>query len=208
MSINQKEIVVPEGYMQDRKGRLVPIAQVSDYDLEMDAFVRSQVSSAEELHQHLKKFKGQAFDNAYACLDLLAEKYERKPGGVKGNVTFPSFDGSQQVKIAVQDSLTFGPELQVAKDIIDECLREWSKGADDKIQVLVADAFEVDKEGKLSTSRILSLRRTKLDDPRWRQAMDAIAESLQVAVSKTYINFKKKDESGKLVSIVLDIAGV
>jgi len=33
---------IPEGYMKDRKGRLVPIEQVSPFDIEMDAFVRAQ----------------------------------------------------------------------------------------------------------------------------------------------------------------------
>lgn len=207
MSINTVN-TVPKGYMQDRKGRLVPVSQVSDYDTEMDAFVRAQVSTAKEYNQQLKDFKTRSFDDCYAWLDLAAEKYGRKPGGVKGNVTFSSFDGSAQIRITVQDSLTFGPELQIAKDIIDECLTEWAQGADSKLQALIADAFEVDREGQLNTGRILSLRRVKIDDPRWHQAMEAIAESLQVAVSKTYINFKEKDASGKLVSIPLDIAGV
>jgi hypothetical protein len=208
MSNNSSEFVVPEGYMKDRKGRLVPLDQVSDYDIEMDAFVRRQVAEAHKICELLVAFKAKSFDECYACMDLLAEKYDREPGGVKGNVTFPTFDGSMQISIKVQDSFTFGPELQVAKDIIDECVMEWSEGANPNFRALVADAFVVDKEGNLSMSRILSLRRVKIDDPRWKLAQDAISESLQVAVSKTYINFREKDSQGKLVAIPLDIAGV
>ncbi|RAP71436.1 DUF3164 family protein [Candidatus Erwinia dacicola] len=36
MSINNQNTVVPEGYMKDRKGRLVPVEQVSEYDREME----------------------------------------------------------------------------------------------------------------------------------------------------------------------------
>jgi len=54
----------------------------------------------------------------------------------------------------------------------------------------------------------LSLRRIKIQDKRWEQAMDAISESLRIAVSKTYINFKEKDHIGKYNNISLDIAGV
>ncbi|MCX8962165.1 DUF3164 family protein [Erwinia psidii] len=194
--------------MLDRKGRFVPESQVSAYDLEMDAFVRAQISQAEELNRSLLAFKTKAFNDCYAWMDLVAEKYDRQPGGVKGNVTFTSFDGTQQISIKVQDSLNFGPELQVAKDIIDECLVQWSEGANDNLRAILTDAFEVDKEGQLNTARILSLRRIKIDDARWLTAMEAIAESLQVAVSKTYINFRRKDECGKMVSIPLDLAGV
>lgn len=200
--------IIPEGYMADRKGRLVPVEQVSLFDIEMDAFVRAQVKEAEEESDRIRDFKHKSFDDCYAWLDLVAEKYDRQRGGLKGNVTFSSFDGSQQIRIAVQDSLTFGPELQVAKDIIDECLSEWSEGANKNLKAIVNDAFAVDQEGKLNTGRILSLRRIKIDDPRWLTAMDCISESLQVAVSKTYIRFLKKDEAGKMTSIPIDIAAV
>lgn len=197
-----------DDYMRDRKGRLVPKSQISDYDLLMDEFVNKQVSEAHHVQGTIKDFKARSFDECYACLDLVAEQFGRKPGGMKGNVTFSSFDGAKQIKISVQDSLTCGPELQVAKDIIDECLTEWSVGANENLKAIITDAFEVDKEGKVSLTRILSLRRIKIDDERWNTAMDAISESLQVAISKTYLNFKQKDASGKLVNIPLDLAAL
>ncbi|HBW5615878.1 MULTISPECIES: DUF3164 family protein [Klebsiella] len=201
-TINQDE------YMKDRKGRLVPISQISDYDLAMDSFVREQVSAAKIKRDELSEFKRRAFDECYAWLDLVAEKYGRTRGGAKGNVTFPTFDGSQQITIRVQETLTFGPELQIAKELFDECVTDWSKGANANLQAIVTDAFQVDKEGQLNTGRILSLRRVKIQDERWIKAMDAISESLQVAMSKTYINFREKDKSGKLVNIPLDIAAI
>ncbi|HCA4642377.1 DUF3164 family protein [Klebsiella grimontii] len=201
-TINQDE------YMKDRKGRLVPISQISDYDLAMDSFVREQVSAAKAKNAELSEFKDRAFNECYAWLDLVAEKFGRTRGGAKGNVTFPTFDGSQQITIRVQETLTFGPELQIAKELFDECVTDWSKGANANLQAIVTDAFQVDKEGQLNTGRILSLRRVKIQDERWIKAMDAIAESLQVAMSKTYINFREKDKSGKLVNIPLDIAAI
>ncbi|WP_370762317.1 DUF3164 family protein [Pectobacterium polaris] len=210
LSINEEinvEINKSE-YMTDRKGRLVPINQVSAYDLEMDAFVNDAIHDAKLKQAELRDFKNRSFDNCYAWMDLIAEKYGRTRGGTKGNVTFSSFDGSKQITIKVQDSLAFGPELQVAKDLIDECVTEWSEGANDNLRALITDAFQVDKEGNLSTSRILSLRRIKIEDERWKQAMEAISESLLVTVSKTYINFREKDASGKLMNIPLDIAAI
>ncbi|ECS6408012.1 DUF3164 family protein [Citrobacter portucalensis] len=197
-----------EDYMKDRKGRLVPINQVSDYDLAMDSFVREQVAAAKVKSADLSDFKQRAFDECYAWLDLVAEKYGRTRGGAKGNVTFSSFDGSEQITIRVQETLTFGPELQIAKELFDECVTEWSQGANDNLRAIISDAFQVDKEGQLNTGRILSLRRVKIQDERWNRAMEAISESLQVAMSKTYINFREKDKGGKLINIPLDIAAI
>ncbi|CNI46439.1 DUF3164 family protein [Yersinia pekkanenii] len=197
-----------DDYMKDRKGRLVPKGLISDYDILMDEFVNNQITEAHRVQAIIRAFKRQSFNECYAWMDLVAEKFDRKPGGVKGNVTFSSFDGTRQIKISVQESLAFGPELQVAKNIIDECLTEWSVGANKNIKAIIADAFEVDKEGNLSTTRILSLRRIKIDDVRWRTAMEAISESLQIATSKTYLNFKEKDTQGRLINIPLDLAAL
>ncbi len=181
---------------------------IEEHDIEMDAFVRNQVRKAKELQVVLLQFKQNAFDDCYAFMGLLAEKYDRKIGGQKGNVIFSTFDGSMQVRIAVQDTLTFGPELQIAKQIIDECLNDWAKDANQNLRTLITDAFEVDKEGELNTGRILSLRRIKINDERWKQAMEAISESLRIVVSKTYINFREKDSNGKYNNIPLDLAGI
>lgn len=197
-----------DGYMKDSKGRLVPVEQVSEYDRLMDQFVRENVQNARAQRNNLMQFKQRAFDDCYAFLDMLAERYQRAPGGKKGNITFSTFDGSEAIRIKVQDSLAFGPELQVAKEIIDECISEWAQGANENLRAIVLDAFEVDKEGKLSVTRILSLRRIKIQDERWIKAMDIIADSLRINVSKTYINFLEKDSSGKLVNISLDIAAI
>ncbi|EOS94682.1 hypothetical protein ETR_12363, partial [Erwinia tracheiphila PSU-1] len=70
MSINTQNTVVPEGYMKDRKGRLVPVAQVSDYDREMDAFVRARVAEAKVKSQAMAEFKQGAFGDCYAWVEL------------------------------------------------------------------------------------------------------------------------------------------
>jgi hypothetical protein len=122
----------------------------------------------------------------------VAQTYGAKRGGAKGNVTLHSYDGNSKVTVAVGDTMTFGPELQAAKDLIDECLTEWVKGGNPNLRTLINDAFDVEKEGKLRTDRILGLRRLEIDDPRWKRAMDAIGDALRVQSSTRYLRFHRK----------------
>ncbi len=87
-------------------------------------------------------------------------------------------------------------------------MHEWSAEARPELRSLIDNAFRVDKEGNLSTARILSLRRVDIQDERWTQAMQAIADSVQVVGSKDYIRFYERDEQGKYQPISLDMAGV
>ncbi|PTP90114.1 DUF3164 family protein [Vibrio splendidus] len=202
-----------EGYMKDRKGRLVPITAVSDYDIEMNDFVLKHVAKAREAQTMLKEFKRSVYDDCYAFIDLLAEKYASKKrlGGQKGNITFSAFDGSVQVTISIQDRIKMGPELKIAEDLIKACADEWSTGAMDEFKVLAYSAFKVDKEGNINTNTILDFRRQHKElstDKRWVHGMDAIADAVMVIGSKTYLNFKERNGEGKLKNIPLDLAAL
>jgi hypothetical protein len=124
-------------------------------------------------------------------------------------VTFYSFDGSLKINLAIAENMQFDERLQAAKALIDECITEWTQGSRAEIQVLVQAAFQTDKEGNINTGRVLGLRRLDIKDPRWKTAMQAIGESLQVVGSKEYVRFYERvGDSDQYRAVVLDIAGV
>lgn len=89
--------------------------------------------------------------------------------------------------------ISFNESILAAKALIDECLREWSEGSRVELRAIIDNAFQVDKEGNLSLGRILPLRRINISDAKWRRAMFALDDSLQVAYSKTYLRLYKRD---------------
>jgi hypothetical protein len=72
--------------------------------------------------------------------------------------------------------------------------------------MLVNDAFQVDKAGKINTARVLGLRRLEIHDPDWQKAMQAITESLQVTGTKQYLRFYERDANGEYQQIPLNVA--
>lgn len=198
---------VPRGYWQDASGNLVPIAKVKDIDKERHHLVGSLAKKAKDMAQALRQFKLDTMSDVAAFVSLSADQYGLQLGGEKGNVTLVSFDGKYKVVRAISESLAFDERLQVAKGIIDECVHLWAKGANKNIQALVNHAFQVDKAGKVSTGRVLGLRQLKIEDPKWAQAMEAIADSMKATGSKAYIRFYERDEAtGEYVAIPLDVS--
>lgn len=85
----------------------------------------------------------------------------------------------------------------------------WSKGSNDKIKVLVNNAFQVDKEGNISTGRVLGLRSLAIDDAKWVLAMQAIGDSMKVSSTKSYVRFYERVEAtGEYAPISLDVAAL
>jgi hypothetical protein len=200
---------IPAGYLRDAKGRLVPENLVKPTDKLQDQLVTKMMGHADELSAKITRFKSHCFDDVATFVDLLAEQYGATRGGAKGNMSFNSFDGTLKVVIAVAEHLTFGPELQVAKTLVDECIAEWAKGANDQIKVLVQHAFQTDQEGRVSREAIFALRRIEIEDERWQRAMAAIGDSVRIEGSKTYIRFYRRErpeDSWRPVTIALAAA--
>ncbi len=198
---------IPEGFRQDAKGRLVPEELIKPIDLARDALVAELVQKAQAVSQVLAEFKASAFGDIKAFVDLSAEQYGAKLGGSKGNVTLLSFDGRYKIVQAAQDAIKFDERLQAARALIDECLAEWTQDARSEVRVIVNEAFRADKEGEISTGRVLALRRLEIHDGRWQRAMAAISDAVQVVGSKSYIRvYQRVGDSDQYVPIPLDIA--
>lgn len=199
---------IPEGYMQNAAGHLVPKSKIKAFDLERNNVVIDIVNKAKELRAVMSNFKTDAEGDAEAFVELSAEEYGVSLGGKKGNVTLTSYDGSMQIKIAVQDQIVFDERLQIAKILVDECIHSWTENSNDNIKALVEHAFQTDKEGKINVARIYSLLRLDIDDKNWEKAMKALRDSMQVASSKSYMRIYERDEKGKYQQISLDMAAL
>jgi Protein of unknown function (DUF3164) len=196
-------------YMRDTAGRLVPLAQVKEQHALEDQTVRAILAFAEDLSAQIARFRGHTFDDVTSFLDLLAEKYKAARGGKRGNLTLTSYDGLLKVTVQVADQLAFGPELQIAKDLVDACIVSWSDGARSELRALVEHAFQVDKEGRINRSALFALRRLAIDDPGWTRAMAALSDAIRVIGSKQYLRFyKRAAKDAPWQPIVIDLAGV
>ncbi|KHK02797.1 DUF3164 family protein [Desulfovibrio sp. TomC] len=128
---------IPEGYMQDGQGRLVPAKLVKDVDKTRDQLVREIAGKALALREAMRGFRDDAMGDVAAFVQLSAEQYGAKVGGNKGNVTLTSFDGAFKVQRHMAEHLTFDERLQAAKELIDECITEWTEGSRDELKALI-----------------------------------------------------------------------
>lgn len=191
----------------DAKGNYVPESLVKPEDKIEDEMVRKIIGFATPLSDEVSRFWNHTMADIGQLVGLLEQNYGVKRGGRKGNMTFQSFDGLMQVSLRMADLIHFGPQLQVAKTLVDECLNEWSEGSRPEIQAIVSRAFQVDKEGEVNKAALLTLLRFDIDDERWQRAMDALRDAIRVRGSKAYLHFNVRDTpDGAWRKITIDLA--
>ena len=201
------ETTIPKGYWEAADGTLTPESKIKPIDKARDKTVRTMVGQAKQMAATIAQFRAASLGAIEGFVEQSAAEYDAKLGGKKGNVQLISYDGRYKVVRAIQETLAFDERLQVAQALIGERIHEWSKGSNANIKVLVNQAFQVDKQGKVSTSRVLALRQLNIDDAKWCQAMEAISDSIKTVSSKAYIRFYERDDStGEYVAIALDVS--
>jgi len=179
------------GNWQDAKGESVPPKYIERQVKVRDRVVRRAYGRAVRLQVQLFKAKKDVVSMVDGYLEALAGQYSDE---WKGNAELVTFDGRLKLEVKVSDGLEFDERLQLAKQKIDDCLRRWSGGARDEIKALIGRAFQVDTKGRINVRSILTLRQFKFDDPVWRTAMDLIADSLRVKLTRRYINIYERNE--------------
>ena len=201
------EITVP-GTRKNAKGHYVPEAMIKPTDVLIDDLVNGMAAQWKQQKEALAEFKRRSFEDVHALVGAINENYGVKKGGEKGNIQLFSYDGTFKLIVAVAETITFGPELQAAREMINECLNNWATDAQPELKTVITEAFATDGQGSVSVGRILMLRRYNIKDERWLLAMSAITDAVRVTGSKQYMRLYERNECGTYLPIPLDIAAL
>jgi hypothetical protein len=194
-------------YFINGDGGLIPESAVKVVDKLQDEIVRKIIGAALPISAVVSAFRQQTLSDMDEFVALLEQEYGARRGGSKGNLTFTSFDGTLKICVQVSENISFGPELQVAKTLVDECLREWSAGSRTEIQAIINRAFDVDNQGRINRNDLLGLLRLDIEDERWLEAMRAIRDSMRVVGSKRYVRmYQRANAQAPWSPITIDVA--
>lgn len=200
---------VPEGYMKNAQGHLVPEGHVEEVDIVRDDLVRNLVVRGKMLQSDIRKYRSDAMSEVKSFIQLAASKYDVQIGGRKGNVSMTSYDGTRMIKMQVSNRINFDERIQAAEQLINECLEEWTDRPEvpSELKVVVANAFAQNAQGQLSVTKILGLLRWDIQHAKWLKAMDIIRDAMQVVGSAEYIRLYERDTpESQWKAIPLDIA--
>lgn len=189
----------------DPQGREIPADMIRPDLVARDKAVRAIMARGVKLSEHIAAEKAKMLEELQKYLASL----EAANGAPLGNeAEIKSFDGKMTITRSSYDRIEFGPELQQAKSLIDECVIRWSEGSNANLKAVVMDAFKVDKKGKLPVGSILRLRNYKIEDAAWATAMDLIGLAMNVVESRSYLGLWVEDETGKKQAVKLNFSSL
>jgi hypothetical protein len=197
-----------QGRWLDPVGDPIPPKYIDMPVKKRDRMVERLAKQAAKISEQITSYRRKVEADVEAYLVDLDKTYGINARTKAGNKILSNFSNTVKLEVRRVKFLAFDERLALAKALIDDCIRRWSAGADDKIMLLVNDAFKVDKKGNIDRDRVLSLRKLKIKDKDWKKAMHIIAESMVVVSARTYLSVSVKDKDGRWRNVPLDIADV
>lgn len=200
---------VPAGYVRNAVGHLVPEGDVREQDKLRDQVARELSTEAIALNEALTRFKKKALGDIADLVSIAGERYGVSMGGKKGNVSVISYDGQYKVVRSYADRISFTEEMEVAKQMVLDCVNTWSEGANSHLRAIVNRVFTPSRNGQIKTADVLDLLRLEIDDDRWKAAMQAVKDSILVTGSAVYVRvYRRIGTTDQYLAIPLDLAAV
>lgn len=196
---NGEKAGVPDGYVKNAKGWLIPQGEVKSKDMLEARFVDSCHGLAAAAAAACDHVRLAAFAESDALVGMIvADAGGDAASSQRGKVTLQNLTATRRIVIDRRDTVAFGPEVQAAKDLVMACVRKWSDGANAHLVQLAMAAFQANGNGDLSVSKVAALWRIECADEDWQAAMAALKEALRPTGTATYLRFHERaDPDGK-----------
>jgi hypothetical protein len=189
---------IPDGYLRDAQGRLVPQSIIPDHELLSHHLVGELVAECEASSAQLAALKAQLLERVAEHIALVATNYQVSISGKSGDVRLENYDSTARIERISAQRTVVGEQIHAAEELVRQYLAEETVGASESLRAIVDRTFRRNqKTGELNVSRLIDFANVEIDDERWRRAQQAIRDALRSAGSVTYFRAYRRAEAGK-----------
>lgn len=197
-------------YWLDKTGNQIREENVSDIDQIRSEFVYKSMSKFLSNVEMLKEFKKAMWHALDEFLALSASDYGKEYKGTRGGFTLDTYNGEYRIRVCIADTQQCDERIETARNMIKDCLRKWARqGINQNLEAIIEDKYALNDKGCVKVKELLSLRRLKINDSDWKQAMDVMTDSLFTSESKSYMRFYVRNaETGKYEQVKADFSAI
>lgn len=179
----------PETYT-DAAGRQVPANYVPKFAKTKDAAARKILAAWRKEEARLRKL----WKETVAAVEKIhaearkEEKLEPATVADKGYFSFRSFDGNIVVRLDRARDVVFNEKLDLAKELIDEAVREIAGETAGDLRTIVESAFKPrGKNRTLDRQRLSDICRMNVRNEKWKKAVELIKAAAEESARMDYL---------------------
>lgn len=191
----------------DSRGNPVPPKYIDPIDKKRDQLVEWAVKNATQINKKMTTFKTELERRKIKFLEQSAASsgVTVKPG--QKNLTLQNFSYTKKVEISEQIYLDYSEKIKMAVELFLECIEEWTSDRKGPVEIIIKKIFKPNKKGQLNIKGLKSLKELKINNPKWKKAIELLNDAEKIVSSKEYYRFYTKDLA-RTETISLDFANI
>lgn len=174
----------------DAAGREVPAKYVPKFAKTKDAAARKILDAWRKEEARLRKL----WKDTVAIVEKIhagareEEKLEPATVADKGYFSFRSFDGSVTVRLDRAREIVFNEKIDLAKELIDEAVKEIAGNSAGDLRTIVESAFKPrGKNRALDRQRLSDICRMDVRNKKWQKAVELIKAAAEESQRMDYL---------------------
>lgn len=206
LTINQQRS--KDKFWTDENGTQIPYNRTTKSERLIERHSASLAKKALKINSDLAKFKDEVTSYCQEIAEQVLKELDSKKEH-KGNFTFFNFDRTIKIDVDAKERIEFDDlTIQAAKEKLDSFLEDSVQG-ETVVKQLILDAFTKSR-GKLDVKKVLSLLkyRDRVNDNRFKDAINLIEKSIRRLQSRTYFRVWIKNDSGEFESVDLNFSSI
>ncbi len=171
-------------------------------DQQRDELVLRFIRQAKMLQATIKTFKDCCINEVDTFIDV-----NKSDNNYDGNqIDLLSSDGRYKLQCMTLRYINFNEDLQVAKKLIDNCIKNNPDNFSSNIEAIAKDAFKTNDAGEINIRRVFNLRHLDINNDEWQTAMRSILKVIQVTDKDNLSLYERAEYNNHWQPILLDLA--
>lgn len=190
-----------------RREKAQSAAKRDAYDALRDKYIETVFGKMDELSAVLRDFKEESVKLGLELHDKMYEAYDREKRDGIDHYSLVSADGLKKVTIERQWRCEYDESAEVAIAQMKEVLRDKFAGRNKGMYDMLESVLLKNNKGDYDEKLVAKLRKHKdtVNDARFTEALDILANSYKPSSSQTYIRAYRRDtDKGKWVDLTMN----
>jgi hypothetical protein len=191
-----------KNFWLNAEGIPVEVKRIQTEEKKRERVVNKTIKQALKASEILTRFHEDAVRLVDNYLQEVAEQYGE---AWQGATTLYNFNQTQKIDVKISKTIDFNEHFNTAEKKIFKYIETITTDLNSDVASIVRLAFSRNRAGVIDPKKILDLKRLKIKDKDWVEAMELIDKSIFVKSTKRYLNFWIREDKD-WVSIPLNFS--
>jgi len=192
----------------DDKGNEIPRNMVDPLKLKRHDIVEVSHRQIRRLEKQMKKAKKQLEKRISDYKKLKAKRLDVETKGKKGGLILTNLARDKQIEISNHDVKDLNDIRFEAEEVLREITKDLGGDQGQQLYVMFSQAINLEKKGRVDIAAMNRMMELKIKHRDWSKFKDLMQQAQETVGTRSYVNFRERDESGQWKTINLNFSSM